>query len=422
MKTIARITKKSITLFALFAGLILIANCGNGIKEKDLIRKSVVKEVDLRDVISQSGEVQPIVKVELKSEASGKIDTIYVKEGERLKKGDRILKIDPERLLTKKKKLDLAYEKAKLNFALAERDYNNAEQLAASGNISKTKLQDLKNKFDLKSISLKETQLELHDINYQLSKTLIVSPMDGVLIYLLVEKGEIAVSATSGFSGGTAIGTVADITKLEVITQIGEIDYVKIKKGQPVSINLESDSKVKTTGSVSFVSLSAKKDKNTNVSNFEVRVDIDSLFDGLVPGINVNVDFVVLEKKGVVGVPCYMVEKSKGKRGDRYIVYRPAGTKVPQRPGMKGHGKDGEGRPGKAGMKKKGRSRKFGGRSAKMDKKKQKKIAKQKKALEKLNLVKHPIKVGETDYNHYEVVKGLAVGDTVIKVLIEEEE
>ncbi|MFH1761171.1 MAG: efflux RND transporter periplasmic adaptor subunit [bacterium] len=387
----------------------------------DLIRKAVVMKVDLKDMLSQSGEVRPIVKVELKSEASGKIDTVYVKEGVRLKKGYPILKIDPTRLLTQKEKLSLALTKAKLTAVLAQRDYENARKLAHAGNISQNKLQDNQNRFELESITLKERQLEYDDIIYQLSKTLIVSPMDGVLISLLVEEGEIAVSATSGFSGGTAIGTVADITKLEVVTQIGEIDYVKIRKDQIVTISMESDANVKTTGKVSFVSLSAKKEQNSNVSNFEVRVDIDSLFPGLVPGINVNVDFIVLEKTGVVGVPCYMVEKSTGRQRQKFMVYRPAGTKVPKRPGSSDQDQSIMGdEKGKTAIARRARGpSNFS--SQKTDKTKTKKIARQKDALKKLNLVKHPIKIGETDYNNYEVVHGLAVGDTVIKILIQEE-
>jgi HlyD family secretion protein len=306
----------------------IITGCGNDVNKDDLLRKEVVRKVDLRDVISQSGEVQPVIKVELKSEASGKIDKVYVKEGERLKKGDRILKIDPTRLLTQKEKLDLAVKKARLNFALAKRDYDNAVKLFNMGQMPSKKLQDLKNECELKELSLKEKELELNDIVYQLSKTLIVAPMEGVLISLLVEEGEIAVSATSGFSGGTAIGTVADISQLEVVTQIGEVDYAKVRKDQVVQISMESDIHAKTSGKVSFVSLAAKKENNSNISSFEVRITIDSLIPALVPGVNVNVDFVVLEKKNVLGVAYSMVEKRKRSGREMYFVLRPAGTEV----------------------------------------------------------------------------------------------
>ncbi len=404
-----RVCRKSYVFVLVFSiGIILtLVSCGKEPDQNDLLRKEVVQKVDLRDVISQSGEVQPIIKVELKSEASGKIDNVYVKEGERLKKGDKILKIDPTRLLMQKEKLDLAVKKALLNHKLAKRDYENAQKLFTMGQMPQKRLEDLKNEFELNEITLQEKELELNDIKYQLTKTLITSPMDGVLISLLVEEGEIAVSATSGFSGGTAIGTVADISKLEVVTQIGEVDYAKIRKDQVVQISMESDIHSKTTGVVSFVSLAAKKETNSNISSFEVRVAIDSLIPALVPGVNVNVGFVILEKKNVIGIPYSMVQKRK--RGDKemYFVYRPAGTKVDET------AKDIPFDAGEKEKRRKGRHRLGKSINKRMEKKKEER----QEALKKLNLVLSRIVVGATDYRFYEVHKGLAPGDTVVKVL-----
>ncbi|MFC1585823.1 efflux RND transporter periplasmic adaptor subunit [Fibrobacterota bacterium] len=394
-------------ILLVIAGLMYMATgCGRDVNEEDLLRREVVRRVDLKDVVSQSGEIQPVIKVELKSEASGKIDRVFVKEGERLKKGDKILKIDPTRLLTQKEKLDLAVKKARLNSALARRDYDNARKLFDMGQMPSKKLEDLKNEFELKELSLKEMELELNDIVYQLSKTLIAAPMDGVLIALLVEEGEIAVSATSGFSGGTAIGTVADISKLEVVTQIGEVDYAKIQKDQTVQISMESDIQAKTTGKVSFVSLAAKKESNSTISSFEVRIAIDSLIPALVPGVNVNVDFVVLEKKGVLGVPFTMVQKRKKAGREMYFALRPAGSRVDdairEMPPDEQKQRQTRGR------------RRFG---ENVKKRMEKKKEEREEALKNLNLVTTRITVGATDYKFYEVLEGLAEGDTVVKVV-----
>ena len=401
--------KKSL-LFILTAALLIA--CGNKNDLKNLLQKETVRYEDLRDVITQTGEVRPVVKVEIKCEASGKIDTLFVKEGEALKKGQRILKIDPTQLITQKNKLDLQVEKARLKLDLARRDYENAEKLAASGSVSQQKLQDLKSTYDLASLEIKDLELDLKDTEYELSKSLIVSPMDGVLISLLVEEGEIAVSATKGFSGGTAIGTVADVSQLEVVTQIGEADYTRIRAGQKVAIGLESNASVKAPGTVTFVSQSAKKETGSNVSFFEVRASVDSLAAGLVPGVNVSVDFVLMEKKHVLTVPYAMVEKIPGKSGDVYAVWRPRGTAVPDSL------KPLPGGERALGGKKKFRQTPLSPAEKQIKKKRQ---AKQ-QGLDKLNLVRSLVRVGETDYRNYEVLSGLAEGDTVLKILLEKEE
>jgi HlyD family secretion protein len=268
-----------------------------------------VKKVDLKDVISQTGTISPVVQLELKSEASGRIEKIFVKEGEEVSRNDTILIIDPYRLNVEKEKLELSIKKAEINYKTALRDYNNAVELSNAGSISEKKVQDLETTKDLQEIEIQQQKLELKDIIDQLGKTVIRSPLNGVITSLLVKEGEIAVSATSGFQSGTSIGTIADISHLEVISNIGEVDYIHLKNGQRVTIRPEAVDDGKTFGTISFISLSAKKDANSELSRFEVRTTVDSLIPGIAPGINVYVDFVILEKKGVTGVPCYFVKK-----------------------------------------------------------------------------------------------------------------
>jgi co-chaperonin GroES (HSP10) len=180
--------------------------------------------------------------------------------------------------------------------------------------------------------------------------------MTGVLTGLTVEEGEIAVSATSGFQAGTAIGTIADINKLEVVSQIGEVDYINLRIGQHVVIRPEAVEKVSTRGTITFIALSAKKAANQELGNFEVRASIDSIIPGIAPGINVNVEYVLMEKKDVLGIPNHFVER----RGEQSFVQLA--------------GKDTEG---------------------------------------KRKITTIPLELGKTDYKYYEILSGLKEGDVV---------
>jgi len=179
-----------------------------------------------------------------------------------------------------------------------------------------------------------------------------------VITNLLVKEGEIAVSATSGFQSGTAIGTIADFAHLEVISQIGEIDYVNLKLGQKAVIKPEAVEGTQTYGSVSFISLSAKKASTDELGNFEVRISIDSLIRGVAPGINVNVEFLILEKNNVLGVPCSYVTKDAPGEGTLLVA------------------------------------------------------VKDKSGQEKLE--SRAIKLGATDYKNYEVLSGVSEGETIV--------
>ncbi len=361
---------------------------------------TVVGPATLRDVISQTGEVAPVVKVDLKCEASGTIEKIYVKEGQSLQKGERILVIDPTRLRTSKENLDLQVQQAGIERDQAQRALKRAQDLAASGSVSQKQLEDLKSAFDLADIAYRQRVLERRDVADQLAKTTVVAPMTGVITSLDVQEGEIAVSATSGYQSGTAIGTIADVTNLEVITQIGEADYTRLRKGQSVVIKPEAAEGLQTRGTISFISLAAKKKGSDELGTFEVRISVDSLIVGIVPGVNVHVEFVVLEKQVGLAVPYHYVQKkngtctvlvrSGGKKGDKKgamgtatrVNTNEGGTLAMNDSTRGGMQKDAPG----AWM-----SGKKSGRSRTVE-----------------------IKVGDTDYRTYDVVSGLNAGDSVV--------
>ncbi len=347
---------KNYIFLAVLTFLSLFACCAGRKKTEIIEEKFTVKEINLLDKITQTGEVQPIVKVELKSEASGLIKKVYVKEGQRVKRGEKIIDIDPSRLLYAKERTDLAVKKALIQQKLTKRNYEDAMKLSQTGTVSEKALSDFKSEYELTSISYKQQLLELEDIVEQLSKTKVTSPMDGVITSLDIEEGEIAVSATSGFQSGTAIATIADISKLEVVSQIGEVDYINLEKGQKVVIRPEAIEGMKTTGTISFIALSAKKEEAEELGTFEVRISVDSLIPGIAPGINVNVEFVILEKKGVLGIPNRFVRKTPKGYFANVLVKTGTGEK---------------------------------------------------------KIVPTKIQVGATDFKHYEVVSGLGKGDVV---------
>lgn len=333
---------------------IVLMSCGD--KQPEARREQfTIKKVDLRDVMSQTGEVRPVVKVEVKSEASGKIERVLVKEGQQVKKGDTLVVIDPLKLRNRKERVDLAVKKARLQMDKAQRELDRRRALQSTGTVPASQLEDLEDAFALAEINYRQQVLELKDIVDELSRTVVLAPMNGVVTALNVEEGEIAVSATSGFQSGTSIATVADVSRLEVVSQIGEADYVKLEKGQSVIIRPQAFENTKTHGTISFIAMSAKRSGNEGLGSFEVRIAVDTVIPGIAPGVNVNVDFVLMETEGVLGVPYHFVEK----RGKRHTVMV-------------------EGDEGK--------------------------------------IEPRPIEVGLTDYRHYEIRSGLQEGDKVVHV------
>ncbi|MBL8026506.1 MAG: HlyD family efflux transporter periplasmic adaptor subunit, partial [Fibrobacteres bacterium] len=200
-------------------------------------------------------------------------------------------------------------------------------------------------------------------------------------------------------------GTIADLSKLEILTRVGEADYPRIHKGQKVTIKLESDRKRSTTGVVSFVAVAAKKETGSEIGQFEVRVGIDSVIVGLVPGVNVTASFVVLEKKDVLTLP-YLFATPSPDGG--FTVLRPKGSNVPASYIVKRPDADGDIAKKRPGGPK---------RDGKIDKRLDKAKDERRKAMKALGFIKQRVSLGETDFTNYEVTDGLKEGDTVITLL-----
>ena len=268
-----------------------------------------VKRVDLYDVLTQVGEVRPIHKVEIKCEASGSVRRLFAKEGEQVKSGDTLLVIDPTRLLTQKKRLQLAVRAESIHVEQTRRNWESGRPLVGAGSLSRIQVQELQDDFNLRQIALAQARLELEDVLVQLSKTVILAPVGGIITSLPIEEGEIVVSATSGLAAGTSIATLADVSNLEVVTQIGEADYARLRLGQQVKVRPQSSDSDSGTGVITFIAMNAKRVSEGRLGTFEVRVGMDADQRKVLPGMNVNVDFVLLDVKNVLGVPSAFVSK-----------------------------------------------------------------------------------------------------------------
>ncbi len=291
--------------------LFLLSFCGRETEPK-LKNIHKVGFVNLKDVIIATGILNPTLQFDLRSESSGKIEKLFIKEGQRISRGDTILLIDAEQLKFRMEKLQLSVKRARIVKDKEERTYNRALMLNKTGSVSQKSLADLKSALQLAAIAHEQEVLELKEVQNQLEKTVLTSPCDGVILDIKVKYGEIVVSATSSYQNGTLIGTLADMSDLEVIADVGEADYTHLKLGQQVNISREAATDMSASGTIDFLALNAKRKRGQEIGSFEVRIGIDSIQPWMVPGVNLNVEFLLMEKKEVLGIPYALVpENSK---------------------------------------------------------------------------------------------------------------
>jgi HlyD family secretion protein len=251
--------KKRTKLYIIIIGLVVVmaALAGIGIMkgrgEKALpvtVEKSVRKTIT--QVVSATGRIQPEVEVKISAEVPGEIVEIPVVEGQRVQKGDLIVRLKPDFYMAQVEQQDAAVASASarvvLNEAQAEKakfDFEQVDSLFKKGLVSETEFNASRSAYRVAQANLVAARAEieraegsLRQARDQLSKTSVFAPMDGSISILNNKVGE-RVVATGQFSG-TEIMRVADLTTMEVRVNVNENDVINVKVDDQAVIRVDA--------------------------------------------------------------------------------------------------------------------------------------------------------------------------------------
>jgi HlyD family secretion protein len=301
---------------------------------------------DITEMVSANGKIQPEVEVKISSDVSGEIVELYVKEGDQVKKGDLLCKINPliyesssSRMVATLNgaKANLANSKARLDqikasYINTEASYNRNKKLFDQGAISQSEFDAAKAAFDgakadvkaaeesvnASEYNVKSTEASLKEANDNLAKTNIYSPVNGTVSKLNKEKGERVVGTAQ--MEGTEIMRLANLNEMEVSVDVNENDIVRVHYNDTSLIEVDAYLGRKFKGIVTEIANSANTTGVTaeQVTNFTVKIRIlqESYQDLLVennnrppfrPGMSATVDVQTKQAKSIVTVPIQSV-------------------------------------------------------------------------------------------------------------------
>jgi HlyD family secretion protein len=247
--------------------------------------------------VTASGVVTPIDRVQIKSKASGRIDELPIEEGDYVKKGQLICKLDPT-------DVQAEVDQAKANLDIAEAELTTAQnthdrqmKLYDKGLISaeaRLALAQAKGKMVSARVSLDQA-------NTRLSETIVRSPIDGIILQKYVEVGQIIASGISNVSGGTPIADIASMANVYVEAGIDEIDVGKINIGQPAKIVAEAYPRLTFHGKIIRIAPEATVEQN--VTMFNVVIEVENKDRKLKSGMNASAEITVAKEDNVLLVP-----------------------------------------------------------------------------------------------------------------------
>ncbi|MBP6072985.1 MAG: efflux RND transporter periplasmic adaptor subunit [Flavobacterium sp.] len=315
------------------------------------VETSKVEQITIVETVSATGKIQPEIEVKISSEVSGEIIALPVKEGQVVKKGDLLVKINPDlytsgldRSVSNYSGTKAGLSQADASFKEAQANFSRSKMLFDKGIISKSEWDKATAAFEVAKATkesayynVKSASATVKEAKDNLGRTTIYSPEDGTISMLNVELGE-RVLGTQQMTG-TEILRVANLNNMEVEVDVNENDIVKISIGDSTNIQVDAYLKKEFKGVVTSISNSASAATTADqVTNFKVKVRIlkesykdltegkPDTYSPFRPGMTATVDIITTRKENVLGVPISaVVVKSDTTATKKFAVEEKAG-------------------------------------------------------------------------------------------------
>lgn len=338
-----------VSVVALIILLVVLQKSGAfGKDEGTKVTAEKVQKQTIIESVTASGKVYPEIEVKVSPDISGEIVDLTVVEGDSVRKGQVLARIYADIYATQRDQATATVNQQeavvsnstaqldalKATLDQAERTYNRQKQLADQKVISKSEFEQAESAYlsakanynaALQGIrggqaGVKNAQANLTKANKDLSRTIIVAPMDGVISLLSVKKGERV--AGNSFNIGTEMMRVADMSKIEVRVDVGENDIPKVHLGDSALIEVDAYNKRKFKGMVTQIASSNKgaasqslTTSTNDVTNYEVRIRLlPESYKDLIdpnrpksfpfrPGMSASADIQTKRHENVLSVP-----------------------------------------------------------------------------------------------------------------------
>lgn len=291
-----------------------------------IVQTEKVTPRNLTQIVVANGKIQPVVQVTISPEVSGEIIDLPVKEGQPVKKGDLLVKINPDIYIAALNQAKAGYESAvaseasaQANLEKTQNDYDrnlelfnrkllaqsDFDQFKVARDMAKSQLDGAVDQVDVAKAAVDSAQDSLN-------KTTIVSPLDGTVSQLNSQLGERVLGTIQ--NEGTEIMIVSDLSKMEARVDVGEMDVVDITPGQKAKLEVDAFKDRKFAGVVTDVA-SSSKDNNLpagmssggngqtqEATKFQVRIRISDK-EAFRPGMSVSADIETSYRTNVLTVP-----------------------------------------------------------------------------------------------------------------------
>jgi HlyD family secretion protein len=287
-------------------------------------RTATVERGDIRVAISSTGTLSAISTVTVGSQISGQVTEVLADYNDKVSKGQIVARIDPSTYQAQIEQGTAQINVARATLANAratlrnaQLDYTRKAELGTKKLVAQSDVDLAKATLDQARASVNSAQQQIaqqtastQTTRLNLDRTVIRSPVDGVVLTRSIEPGQ---TVQASFSAPELFTIAEDLSKMKIELAVDESDIGQVKAGQVVSFTADAFPDRQFKGMVEQVRLSATT--TNNVVTYPVIVTVDNSDGTLLPGLTVNAEIEVSKRSGVLKVSTAALRYKPGDAG-----------------------------------------------------------------------------------------------------------
>ncbi|MBT3531562.1 MAG: efflux RND transporter periplasmic adaptor subunit [Gammaproteobacteria bacterium] len=287
--------------------------------------------------ILASGFLTHEEEVMLSSEVIGKVSELYVEEGDRVSIGQLLLQVDDKNFIAGLEQSEAAVrinsidiERQQVRIENLRRQFARSQSLHERNMIGDDEFDNVRNQLDLAIIDLKSSEerftqanAQLDQVNDQLSKTKILSPIDGLITSLDIKVGETAIASATNIPGSSLM-TIANPESIYTEVLVDEADVATVEIGQRVEIVAIAYPDQPMQGVVRYIANTAKIAPGRQGLSFTVKIDITDAGDVVLrPGMSSRAEIFTRQDQEVAAVPIQAIifEEDRAELRSEYFIF-----------------------------------------------------------------------------------------------------
>lgn len=256
-----------------------------------------ITQGDLQSVVAATGNLQPVVTVQVGTQVSGIVDEVLVDFNDHVKAGQVVARIDKTLLIAAVQSSRAQLERAEAEQRHAEREHVRLSELHEQEMISDSEFNTAQYNLEASRASVKSAKVDLERAERNLGYATITAPIDGIVVQRSIDPGQ---TVQASFSAPELFRIAGDLSRMQILVSVDESDIGQIKVGQTARFTVQAWPDDAFTGTVRQVRLQSVTTEN--VVSYTAVVDVPNPDQRLLPGMTASVEFIVDQAQDVLQV------------------------------------------------------------------------------------------------------------------------